>query len=104
MKLTDLKSHRDVVREHLSDPEYRAEHERTALARAVALEVTKYRADHGLSQRALAVRLGMQQPAIARLESGDVTPSLATLVRLSKTLGVEFHVDITPAGLALLSA
>jgi transcriptional regulator with XRE-family HTH domain len=40
--------------------------------------------------------LGMHQPAIARLEAGDHEPSLATLSRLARTLGVEFHIDITP--------
>jgi hypothetical protein len=33
---------------------------------------------------------------IARLESGDQAPSLATLARLSHRLGIEFHIEITP--------
>ena len=101
MNIADLKTHQEVVADHLRDPEYRAEYERTRLARAVALAVTRYRAERGLSQRALAQQLGMRQPAIARLESGDVTPSVDTLLRLSRALGMEFHVDITPNGLAL---
>lgn len=101
MKMSELKSRESVLAEHLQDPEYRAEWERTALARAVALEVTQYRAAHRLSQRALAAQLGMKQPAIARLESGDVNPTIDTLLRLSRELGVAFHVDITPQGLDL---
>ena len=99
--MSELKSREEVLAEHLQDPEYRAEWERTALARAVALEVTRYRAAHNLSQRALAVRLAMKQPAIARLESGDVNPTIDTLLRLSRELGLTFHVDITPQGLDL---
>lgn len=49
-----------------------------------------------LSQTALARILGMHQPAVARLEAGDHEPSLATLSRLARKLGVEFHIDITP--------
>ena len=33
---------------------------------------------------------------IARLEAGDHEPSLTTLARLSRALGIEFHIDITP--------
>ena len=95
------RTHEEAVAAHLRDPDYRTEHERTVLARAVAIEVTRYRTEHGLSQRALARRLRMQQPAVARLESGDVTPSIDTLIRLSRGLGIEFHVDITPRGLDL---
>jgi predicted transcriptional regulator len=37
----------------------------------------------------------VHQPAIARLEAGDHEPSLATLSRLARVLGLEFHIDIT---------
>jgi transcriptional regulator with XRE-family HTH domain len=33
---------------------------------------------------------------IARLESGEQAPSLTTLARLSRRLGIEFHIAITP--------
>ena len=79
-----------------ADTAFRVEWERLAPARAVALCLTQYRAERGLSQTSLARQLGMQQPAIARLESGDHNPNLETLVRLSRGLGVDFHIDITP--------
>ena len=48
MKLSDLPTHQEVLTEHLdTDPEYRREWERTALARAVAVKVISYRAEHG---------------------------------------------------------
>ena len=46
--------------------------------------------------QALARMVGMHPPAIARLEAGDHEPSLATRSRLARTLGVEFHIGITP--------
>jgi transcriptional regulator with XRE-family HTH domain len=85
----------------LRDDAFRREWERTALAGAVALRLVEYRAEHGLSQRALAAKLGMKQPAIARLEAGDHTPSIDTLVRLSRGLGMRFRLEITPEDLAL---
>ncbi|MBV8162296.1 MAG: helix-turn-helix transcriptional regulator, partial [Acidimicrobiia bacterium] len=44
---------------------------------------------------------GMRQPHIARLEAGEHEPSLTTLARLSRALGIEFHIDITPERLEI---
>jgi transcriptional regulator with XRE-family HTH domain len=99
MKLPDLPTHEEVLAEHLdADPEYRREWERTALARAVAVKVIAYRAEHGLSQTALAGLLKMSQPAVARLESGEHNPTFPMLLRLSDAMGVELAIDIAPTG------
>lgn len=95
-KVSELKTAGQIAAGELADPEIRREHEQTALAHAVAMRVIGYRVEHGLSQTALARLLGMHQPAIARLEAGDHEPSLATLSRLARRLGVEFHINITP--------
>lgn len=81
-----------------TDPEFRAEWERTALARAVAEAIIRYRAEHNLSQRQLGERLGMKQPQVARLELGEVNPSMETLTRVSAQLGIEFTIDVRPTG------
>ncbi len=88
----------EVLAEHLEDSEARARWTRLAPARAVALRLVAYRADHGLTQTALGRRLGMPQPAVARLETGEHVPSLETLIRLSNALDIEFLVDIKPPG------
>jgi len=99
MKLSDLPTHEEVLAEHLdADPDFRREWERAALARAVAVRVIAYRAEHGLSQTALAGRLRMTQPAVARLESGEHNPTFPTLLRISDALGIELAIDISPAG------
>ena len=87
-----------LLDEDLKDPAFRAEWERTALARSVALEVLGYRIEHGLTQTALAHVLGMKQPAVSRLELGETNPSWDMLVRLADVLGMEFLIDIAPAG------
>ncbi len=96
MKLSRLRSSKDVLKKDLGDPEFRAEWERTALARAIASQVIAYRVEHGLSQTALAKRLGMKQPAVARLEAGEVTPSIETLQRLVPVLDTEIVIDLAP--------
>ncbi len=98
MKLTDLKTRRAVLDEHLKDRAFREQWEKTTLARAVALRLVAYRAEHVLSQTELAKKLSMKQPAVARLEAGEKTPTWETLGRISHALGIEFLVDIAPRG------
>jgi transcriptional regulator with XRE-family HTH domain len=64
------------------------------IARAVAIEVIKYRVEHSISQTELGRRLGIHQPAIARLESGSDNPSIETLKRLSQKLGIDLNINI----------
>lgn len=70
----------------------------TTFANAVAIKIIKYRVEHKLTQTALARKLDMQQPAIARLEAGDIEPTLHTLSRLARGLGIEFRIVVTSSG------
>lgn len=88
----------DVLADALEDPRFRADWEQTALARAVAIRLIRYRTGLSLTQKQLAQRLGMNQSAISRLEDGEHNPTLATLSRISTALGIEFVVDIRPTG------
>ena len=101
MKLQNMRGIDKVNTRELEDPAVRAQLERTAVARAVAVRLVEYRAEHALSQTALARQLGMKQPAVARLEAGEHNPSFDTLARLSSSLGIEFHIAVTPAGVAI---
>jgi transcriptional regulator with XRE-family HTH domain len=96
MKLSDMKTSEQALAEELRDPEFQREWDRTAVARAVALKVLTYRTDHELSQRALAKKLDMTQPQLARLEAGEHNPTIDTLARLAQTLDIEFAIDIHP--------
>lgn len=96
MAIDQLISHDEVLAKDLRDPEFRAEWERTALARWLAVEVAHYRADNELSQRQLAERLGVHQSDVARMESGEHVPSLERLVRVAQGLDIELMIDIRP--------
>ena len=104
VKMSDLPTAAEIREQDMKDLDYRREYERTKLANDVAIKVLRYRTDHGLSQRDLARVMGMQQPHIARLESGEHEPSLSTLARLSSALGLDFSIDIKPSGLKLRNA
>jgi ribosome-binding protein aMBF1 (putative translation factor) len=97
MKLKELPTLNAVLEEELRDPEFRREWERTALARAVALGVIRYRSKEGISQRRLAEILGWKPAQVARLEQGEHTPSIDTLLHLSRRLGLRFALSIGPS-------
>jgi ribosome-binding protein aMBF1 (putative translation factor) len=96
VKLSELKTAEEVRANDMQDLEYRREHERTRLANDVAIKVIQYRVKHGLSQADLARLLGMRQPNVARLESGDHEPTFATLSLLARVLRQDFSVDVKP--------
>jgi ribosome-binding protein aMBF1 (putative translation factor) len=101
VKLSELRNAEDVRAAHVQDAEYRREHERTRLANEVAIKVIQFRVANGISQAELARRLGMRQPNVARLESGDHEPSLRTLARLAEVLNQDFSVEVKPSRLKL---
>lgn len=59
--------------------------------------VREMRTSARLSQRALAHRAGTSQPAIARYERGDATPSWGTLQRLAAACGQRLRLSTEAA-------
>lgn len=54
------------------------------------------REHQGVSQRALARRSGIAQPAISRIERGDESPSFERFSLLVSCLGLRPSVELTP--------
>lgn len=101
MRVSDMKPAEQLIAERRADPAFRERWDRAAYARTVANRLILYRAEHNLTQEELAKRLGVKQPHVARLESGEHAPSIPTLLRLAQRLGLEFHLDITPTNVAI---
>ncbi len=94
-----LVTHGEVIAETLNaDPDFRAEWERLAPARKLAVELIRYRAEHELSQTTLANQLGVSQPRVAKLESGEHNPDFDTIAHIVEVTGIEFCFDFVPAG------
>jgi len=105
MKLSDMVPlERDIQQARASDPEFRRKWDASAFARAVAIEIVRYRADNNLTQAQLGEMTGLSQPAVARLESGDQTPTLKTLQQLSAGTGIKFRVDVVDGVPSLAAA
>ncbi len=59
-----------------------------AFLRELGTLVKEARIASGLSQRQLALRVGMRQPDISKIEEGRQNITLFTLARLCKVLGI----------------
>lgn len=68
------------------------------LAIEVGEKVREARETVGLSQRELAARMSTSQAAVARLEAGGTSATLATLHKAAAALGLELSIDLAPAG------
>ena len=74
----------------------RYERARTAIMVGSAVRAARRRA--GVSQSELAQRAKTSQPAIARLEKGQVSPTVISLDRIARALGSELVIDFEPVG------
>jgi DNA-binding XRE family transcriptional regulator len=94
-----VKTANEILAEQLeADPEFAAEWRSLALSRMVARELIAYRADRGLGQRELAQLLGVKQPRVVELESGETDLRFKTLWKIVVATGIEFAFDLAPEG------
>ena len=90
--MTTWKQHR---RKLLSNPEIRKEYEDLQPRLEAIRELIKARAECGLTQADLALRMGTTQNAISRLESAEHNPHLDTLARAARAMGYSLRVEFT---------
>lgn len=73
------------------------EYDALAVEYQVANQMLKARARAGLTQDAVAERMGTTKSAVSRLESaGKHAPSLATLKKYAQAVGCELQVRLVP--------
>jgi ribosome-binding protein aMBF1 (putative translation factor) len=80
----------------MKEPKYRKAYAALEDEFAVAKAVIAARGRAGLTQAELAVRMGTTQPAVARMESGRIQPSLQTLHRLARATGSRLTIRFEP--------
>ena len=60
-------------------------------------EAVRHRREElGLTQAQLAERAGLQQPAVARFETGGTMPTIPMLERLADALSLRLNVEFLP--------
>lgn len=91
---------RDIAKEWLKDPEFRAEYEALEPEFALASALIEARSRAGMTQAQVAEAMGTTQAVIARLEGGRIKPSTRTLERFAKATGtrlrIRFEQDLRP--------
>ena len=91
-----MQTHKQVKRQLLKDPEVRAEYQRLEDEFALRTAIIQLRNATGLSQRAVAEKLGTYQSALSRIESGRANVSLEYLARLADALDSDVSICFTP--------
>ena len=77
------------------DPEFRKRVDVALNEMRIEQDLAALRAARGISQAELAKRIGVSQPAIARLESGRVKNlTIKTLARYAAALGGQVRIEI----------
>ena len=91
--MTDFK---DFLAERLKDPEIRAEYDALEPEFSLMQAMIDARKSSGLTQKQLSERTGIAQSDISKLESGNGNPSLRTLERLAKGIGMRVQIEFKP--------
>lgn len=78
----------------MKNPEFRAEYEKADAEFALIEALVRARTKAKLSQAQLAEKIGTTQSAIARLEGGGVSPSVATLRRYAEATGARLNIEL----------
>ena len=86
----------DLHKKWMKEPKYRKAYEALEEEFVLASAVIDARNRAGLTQKALAKKMGTTQPVVARLESGRVRPSLRTLERLARATRSRLRIHFEP--------
>lgn len=79
----------DVKKELLKDPRVAKEYKRLAPRYQIISDLIRIRLKKGLTQEALAKKIGTKQAAIARVESGNANPTLEFLEKMTSAMDAE---------------
>ena len=86
----------DLHKKWLKEPEYKKAYDALEEEFVLASAVMDVRNRAGLTQEALARKMGTTQPVVARLESGRMRPSMRTLERLAEATGSRLLISFEP--------
>ena len=81
------------LKEQLKDPEIKAEYEALKPEFAIIQAMIDARKLKGITQKELSERTGIAQGDISKLENGNGNPSLKTLQRLARAMGMYLKIE-----------
>jgi len=93
MNSSDGANFNDFKRELLRDEKTREEYERLKPKYELIQALIKRRNELRISQERLAHMIGTRQPAISRLEKGESSATLGTLLKVTNALGLDISLE-----------
>lgn len=89
-----MKDWKTFKKELLCNKKVASEYKKLEPRYALVSQLIEKRINKGITQAQLAKKIGTKQSAIARLESGNINPSLSFLDKVSQALGARLVVQI----------
>jgi len=86
---------RDLERE-LRDPEFRKVYGASEAKSELAIALADARHSLGLTQEEMSKRMGVTQPYIAKLESGDANPTIGAIGSMLGLLNLRLRMKVVP--------
>lgn len=75
----------------LSGADFKEKRKRSYLGHEIAEDLIDIRVKLNLSQEEFSKKVGLKQPSVARLESGENLPRLSTLLKIANALGTKLY-------------
>ena len=89
-------TYRQVMKEKLKDPDFKKEWDELEPELQLVKAMLHAREDQRISQRQLSDITGITQADISKMESGEANPTLHTLKRIAKGLGMKLEIAFRP--------
>ncbi len=90
-----MKSFKTVKKQFLKDKKIKQAYSELEPEFLLIEQIIQKRMSRGLTQMALAKKIGTKQSAIARLESGSYNPSLALLEKVATALDARLFISLS---------
>ena len=89
-----MKNYQELKRELLGNRLAEKEYKRLAPRYRIISELIEARIKNGFTQKELADKIGTKQSAIARLESGNINPTLEFLDKIASGMGRKLSIQV----------
>ena len=89
-------SFNDYLNKQMENPEFKKEWDALEPEFSIIQAIIDARKNSGLTQKQLSEKSGIPQADISRMENGNANPSLKTLHRLAKGMGMNLVLKFVP--------
>lgn len=91
-----MRSFRDSLNKRLESENFRKEYENIQPEMNIIRAIIAARKEQNITQADLAIRTGINQADISKLENGNKNPSLKMLKRLAEGLNMNLKIEFVP--------